>query len=56
MTLIKSKKSGQSVFEYFILTVVVVSLLMLFTKSNFFKSVKQSSETAFQGAAGELTK
>ena len=52
---------GQSIFEYFILTTVVVAVVLFFASSDFFKNVKNSltndNETgAFDQAVKEILK
>lgn len=59
MTLKKSKRDwvkAQAIFEYFILTTVVVAVVLFFTKSDFFKSVKGSCEGAFNQAVEKMLK
>ena len=59
MTLKKSKRDlakGQAIFEYFILTTVVVAVVLFFTQSSFFKSVKNSCEGAFNKAVEVMLK
>jgi uncharacterized protein (UPF0333 family) len=55
MTLKKSKR-GQAIFEYFILTAVVVAAVLFFANSDFFKKVKDSSTNAFNNATEEMLK
>ncbi len=59
MTLKKSKK-GQAIFEYFILTTVVVAVVLFFTASQYFKDIfkdiKTSCENAFNQAVEEMLK
>ena len=56
MTLKKSNKRGQAIFEYFILTTVVVAVVLFFTNTKFFKDVQASCENAFNQAAEEMLK
>ena len=55
MTLKKSKK-GQAIFEYFILTTVVVAVVLFFTASPYFQNIKASCEDAFNKAVQEILK
>lgn len=54
MTFKKYNKKGQAIFEYFILTIVVVTIVLFFADSQFFKSIKNSCETAFNQAVEEM--
>ena len=58
MTLKKSKRiqgiKGQSIFEYFILTTVIVAVVLFFASTDYFKNIKGSCEKAFNKAAGEI--
>lgn len=65
MTLKKSKtEKGQAIFEYFILTTVVVAVVLFFTASKFFTNptdpkkpgVKEICEGAFNKAVEEMLK
>jgi len=52
---------GQAVFEYFILTIVVVGIFLFLAggfnfNSSYFKSFKNSCENAFNQAIGEILK
>ena len=47
---------GQAIFEYFILTAVVVTVVFLFLQSTFFTNIKTSCENAFNQAVGEMLK
>ena len=49
MTLKKSKK-GQAIFEYFILTTVIVAVVLFFANSPFLGGIKSSTEKAFNEA------
>lgn len=53
MTLKKSKR-GQAIFEYFILTTVVVAVVLFLFQSPFFTSVKSSCENAFNQAVKDI--
>ena len=55
MTLKKSNKA-QAIFEYFILTAVVVAVVLFFSKSDYFKGIKNSCESAFDTAVGKILK
>ncbi len=44
MTLKKSKK-GQSIFEYFILTTVIVAVVLFFANTDYFKNIKKKLVT-----------
>ena len=55
MTLKKSKR-GQAIFEYFILTTVVVAVVLFFADSPLFKSIKNSCENAFNQGVEEMLK
>ncbi len=57
MTLKKSKKGqvkGQAIFEYFILTTVVVAVVLFFASTPYFKGIKGSCEKAFDRAVGQM--
>ncbi|MDD4938684.1 MAG: hypothetical protein PHE18_01550 [Candidatus Omnitrophica bacterium] len=59
MTLKKSKEDwaqGQSIFEYFILTTVVVAVVLFFANTPYFKGIKASCANAFDRAVGEILK
>lgn len=51
-----NNKNGQAIFEYFILTAVVVTVVFLFLQSPFFTSIKTSCENAFNQAVEEMLK
>ncbi|MDP3732187.1 MAG: hypothetical protein Q8R31_04060 [Candidatus Omnitrophota bacterium] len=64
MTLKKSKpkrgqalfQRGQAIFEYFILTTVVVAVVLFFASSPYFQNIKTSCENAFNKATEEILK
>jgi len=49
MTLKKSKR-GQAIFEYFILTTVVVAVVLFFASTPYFQNIKNSCKNAFDKA------
>ena len=51
----KKYKIGQSVAEYFILTAVVVTLFLFFTKSGAFISIKEGLDNMFNGSVVNIT-
>lgn len=55
MTLKKSKK-GQAIFEYFILTTVVVAVVLFFASSPYFQNIQNSCTNAFNKAVEEMLK
>jgi hypothetical protein len=46
--------SGQAIFEYFILTAVVVAAVLFFSTSQYFKDATNSCEKAFVKSVGEI--
>lgn len=64
MTFKKGNKKGQSIFEYFILTTVVVGVVLFFTASGFFTrqnpndppGIKEICEDSFNKAIEEMLK
>lgn len=56
MTLKKINKRAQSIFEYFILTTVVVAVVLFFAASEHFKQIKNSCEKAFNDGVNETLK
>jgi uncharacterized protein (UPF0333 family) len=54
MTLKKINKRGQAIFEYFILTTVVVAVVLFFAASPHFKNIKASCENAFNNGIEEM--
>jgi len=57
MTLKKSKRGwvkGQAIFEYFILTTVVVTVVLFFANSPYFANIKASCENAFNQAVNKI--
>lgn len=49
-----SDKKAQSIFEYVILTAVVVAVVLIFGPH--FKNIKESCQTAFNDAVTEIVK
>ncbi len=49
-----SDKKAQSIFEYVILTAVVVALVLIF--GPYFENIKESCKTAFNAAVTEIVK
>lgn len=48
-------QKGQAIFEYFILTAVVVAVILFFANSTYFRdNIKPSLETTFNNAVGEI--
>jgi len=61
MTLKKSRRGqaiikGQAIFEYFILTIAIVAVVLFFASSPYFKNINNSCETVFNQAVGEMLK
>jgi len=54
MTLKKINKRAQAIFEYFILTTVVVAVVLFFAASEHFKQIKNSCERAFNNGVQEI--
>jgi hypothetical protein len=54
MTLEKIKRSGQAIFEYFILTTVVVAVVLFFAASGNFQKIKNSCNRAFNDGVQEI--
>jgi len=48
-------KRGQSIFEYFILTIIVVSIALYFMSNQNFIQVKDAAEGVFVGAVANIT-
>jgi len=46
--------SGQAIFEYFILTAVVVAAVLFFSNSQYFRDVRSSCEEAFVQSVQEI--
>lgn len=55
MTLKKSKINGQSALEYFILTIVVIMILLFFTKSPMFDGVKGGMDKLLNESINRIT-
>lgn len=51
-----SDRRAQSIFEYVILTAVVVAAVLIFAESTYFKGIKDSCENAFNAAVTEIVK
>jgi len=49
-------RKAQSIFEYVILTAVVVAILLIFTATPYFQQIKTSCENAFNAAVTEIVK
>jgi len=54
MTLKKLNRSAQAIFEYFILTTVVVAVVLFFAASVHFRKIKDSCSKAFDDGVGEI--
>jgi len=54
MTLKKINKRGQAIFEYFILTAVVVAVVLFFAANPFFRIIQSSYENAFNDGVEEM--
>jgi uncharacterized protein (UPF0333 family) len=55
MTFKKYEKRGQAVLEYFILTVIVVSVILYFTQSGGFTRSKNGIDQVFRTCVGRIT-
>jgi hypothetical protein len=49
-------RKGQSIFEYFILTIIVVSIALYFMNNSTFVRVKTAGSDFFNGAVANITK
>ena len=56
MTFAKLNKNGQSIFEYFVLTIITVGLLLVFTKNQNFLGIKGAAENFFNAKTSEVLK
>jgi len=54
MTLKNINKSGQAIFEYFILTAVVLAVVLFLASSQHFRNIKTTCEGAFNQAVNEI--
>lgn len=54
MTFKKFNRSAQAIFEYFILTIAVVAIVLFFSNSSFFQTVRNQCNTAFSDATEEI--
>jgi len=54
MTFKKVNKTGQAIFEYFILTSVLMTLVLFFATSGIFGSVRDSAKTALEQATSKI--
>ncbi len=54
MTFKKSNKQAQAIFEYFILTIVIATIVLFFTASPHFQKIKNDCEAAFDGGIEEM--
>jgi len=54
MTLKKINKRGQAIFEYFILTTVIVAVVLFFAASPYFNNIKTSCENAFNAGVDKI--
>jgi len=54
MTFKKINKTGQSVFEYFILTSVLMTLILFFATSGNFGCVRDSARIALEQATNRI--
>jgi len=54
MTLKKINRSAQAIFEYFILTTVVVAVVLFFAASKHFQNIKDSCSDAFNQGVEEM--
>ncbi len=50
----KSCKRGQSIFEYFILTIAVVAIVFAFRSSTNYEDISVACENAFVNAVGRI--
>jgi hypothetical protein len=50
-----NRRKGQSIFEYFILTIVVVSVALFFMKTKAYQNINSTTETAFNQAVDKIT-
>ncbi|MDD5080355.1 MAG: hypothetical protein PHH68_08580 [Candidatus Omnitrophica bacterium] len=48
-------RPGQSIFEYFILTIIVVSVALFFMKNKAFQKIQDSTNTSFNQAVEKIT-
>jgi hypothetical protein len=55
MTFKKYNKSGQSIFEYFILTLIVVAVMLTLGQNKIFQDIKNSTNTSFNNAVDNIT-
>lgn len=53
---INRSSKGQAIFEYFILTIAVVAVVLFFASSDFFTDIKASCEQAFNEGVTEMLK
>lgn len=51
-----SDRKAQSIFEYVILTAVVVAVVLFFASTPYFQRIKTSCEGAFNAAVTEIVK
>jgi hypothetical protein len=49
-------KKGQSIFEYFILTIIVVSIALYFMTNKNFNEVKTGANNTFIQAVADITR
>jgi hypothetical protein len=49
-------RRGQSIFEYFILTIIVVSIALYFVRNQNYVTVKNAAEVVFDQAVENITR
>jgi len=54
MTFKKINKRGQAIFEYSILTTVVVAVVLFFSTSQYFQNIRNSCQKTFNQAVEEI--
>jgi uncharacterized protein (UPF0333 family) len=50
----KFSNRAQAIFEYFLLTTVVLAVVLFFSNKDYFMNIRNSCETAFNQAVGEI--
>lgn len=51
-----SDKKAQSIFEYIILTAIVVAVILIFASTPYFQKIKTACDNAFNAAVTEIVK
>jgi len=54
MTFKKINKIGQAIFEYFILTTIVMAVVLFFSANRYFVQIKRSCNTEFNAAVNSI--